>query len=140
MTVIVDASVTVSWLLEDEAAETTAELLRSLVDETILVPAIWAFEVPNVLLQAGKRGRITPEGIAERLVILEALEITVEPPPGFAEFGPLLTLGLETGLSVYDAAYLDLALRQVAPLASLDRRLREAASTQGVPLLPASGL
>ncbi|MEM0986277.1 MAG: type II toxin-antitoxin system VapC family toxin [Pseudomonadota bacterium] len=136
MTIVIDASVTLSWLLEDEAADASAALLRSLLDRTLLVPAIWSFEVPNVMLQAEKRGRITVDAARERLALLSVLEIVTADPPKIETFDALIALGRETRLSAYDAAYLDLALREGAPLASLDARLREAAAERGVEVWP----
>ncbi|MGI8608568.1 MAG: type II toxin-antitoxin system VapC family toxin [Candidatus Dormibacteria bacterium] len=132
---VLDASIALAWCFEDEvtaAAEATLELLR---ESAALVPAIWPFEVANALLAGERRGRVTESHGTQLLEVLSGLPIEVEPPPGRERLGRLTALARRHGLSVYDGAYLDLAARRNLPLATADKALISAASTDGVRLL-----
>jgi len=125
---VVDASVSLAWGLEDESNEYTDAVLDALENGKALVPCIWLLEVSNALLVAERRGRVTQAMVAGFLEYLRSLPIVV------GIFGEVLLLAREQGLSVYDAAYLDLALRRGLPLATQDQVLREAARRMGVEL------
>ncbi len=135
MTFVLDCSVAVAWLFEDEMSQETDALLDSLQTETALVPALWHLEVGNVLTMAERRGRITPAQIAASLELLAALPIRTESlQPRLIP--DIVALARNERLTAYDAAYLDLALRHGLPLATLDDALRKAALRLQVPLLP----
>ena len=95
-----------------------------------VVPSLWWFEVRNLLVINERRGRIDPVGTASFLADLARLPIAVDPLPDSAS---VLALAREHDLMVYDAAYLELAVR--LPLATLDRALIAAAPTARVELL-----
>lgn len=133
---VLDCSVAVSWCFEDEAAPGLDALLERVRDEGAAVPAIWALELGNVLVQAEKRGRITPAGTATRLEELAALPILADGETSSRATHEIVTLARAEGLTTYDAAYLELAMRRGLPLASKDRALREAADRNGVVVLP----
>ena len=135
MTFVVDASVTMSWCFEDEATSYTESVLERLHDSSATVPTIWPLEVANILLLGERRGRI-PRAKTERFVrVLRELQISVEGSPSATALDPVLRLGREYGLTSYDAAYLELAMRRGLPLATLDARLADAAGGAGVPLV-----
>ncbi len=97
-----------------------------------VVPAIWWYEVRNILLVNERRGRIDPADVARFLRGLEAFTIDVEFPHDESQ---LLALARKHRLSFYDAAYLALAINQHLPLSTLDRDLESAARIEGITLL-----
>ncbi|HAF70628.1 MAG: PilT protein domain protein [Acetothermia bacterium 64_32] len=129
---VLDASVALAWGLEDESNPYTDAALDALEHGEALVPSIWPLEVSNALLMAERRERISQAMVAEFLEYLRSLPIVVEQSGPEQIFGEVLLLAREQGLSVYDAAYLDLALRRGLPLATQDRALRTAAFRMGV--------
>ena len=132
MSFVLDCSVVMAWVFPDESSEATDRLRDSLVDARAFVPSLWPVEVGSVLLAAAWRGRI---GVGEWPVIcasLDALPIEIEPVSTSRVWGPALALADRHDLSVYDATYLELALRMRLPLATLDRALAVAARAAGV--------
>lgn len=130
---VLDASVALAWCFHDQATAASAALLERLAsDETAEVPAIWALEVTNVLVMAEKRKRLDGAAIAEFVALLAILDIHADAAPAARAFGEILALARQEGLSSYDAAYLDLALRRGLPLASRDKALIQAARRAGV--------
>jgi predicted nucleic acid-binding protein len=137
MSVVIDCSVTIKWLFEDEADIATARLLGSLESEVLVVPSIWPHEVANVLLVSERRGRIGPQDSAEFIEMLRAFTIEID-HPGFERGLRVATdLARDHRLSSYDASYLELAMRMGFPMATLDNALIAAAKVVGVPVLPA---
>ncbi len=135
MMFVLDCSVAVAWLFEDETSRETDALLDALRLDAALVPALWHLEVGNVLTMAERRGRITPSQVAASLELLAALPIRTESLQPRLIPG-IVALARNERLTAYDAAYLDLALRHGLPLATLDEALRKAAHRLQVPLLP----
>ena len=133
---VLDASVTVSWCFEDERTPATQAVLERLREVTAFVPAIWPLEVGNALLVAERRSRLGPEQTGAILDLLARLPIRFADPVTGPDWMALVVLARNAGLATYDAAYLDLALRSGLPLASTDARLRAAAETRGVQVLP----
>jgi predicted nucleic acid-binding protein len=132
MAFVVDASIVGCWCFPDEA-DTLAELaFQRLHVEGAIVPALWWFEVRNLVVIAERRGRLVPAGAAEFLADLEDLPIRIDREP-HSEL--ILGLARTYRLTVYDAAYLELARRLDAPLATLDQALAAAARGASVPLL-----
>jgi predicted nucleic acid-binding protein len=128
-----DASVTLAWCFEDEATEATDAVLDRLHQDHAVVPPIWPLEVANVMLVAGRRGRLTEAQTSRFLALLSQLPIEID--DSAAEMPGLIAAGRRHGLSSYDASYLVLAERLGASLATLDQRLADAAGDAGVPLL-----
>jgi len=132
---VLDASLALRWFLEDEAdRKYSISVLMSLSTKRAVVPVLWFYEVGNALVMAQRRKRITHEqvdGFLHRLRLLpiDATEQTA------TEMLKLPELAQSHRLTVYDAAYLALALANDPPLATNDRDLRDAASAIGVPLL-----
>ena len=120
---IVDASVTLNWYLADEAdRQYSISIFQSISKRQICVPSLWPYEIANVLLVAHRRGRIPVDRIEQ---VLEAI---AEFEPQIVQFGfdaakRLGKLALQHQLTVYDAAYLDLALRTGFPIATQDKAL-----------------
>lgn len=124
---VLDCSITMSWCFEDEADATSDQALDALRSIEAVVPAIWPFEVANVLLVAERNKRLTRAASARFVTLLDALPIEVQAPLGLGEIGEVLLVGRSHGLSSYDAAYLHLAMRTGAILATLDKALKRAA-------------
>ena len=131
---VVDNSVVVAWGL-DEGSGYADGIMDRLAQGEGLVPDVWPLEFANVLLVAQRRGRITEaEGARFRELVL-ALPITVVRDTAAHIMTETLRIARQHGLSVYDASYLDLALREGAPLATLDGTLRSACQDCSVDLL-----
>ncbi len=132
MPFVLDCSVAMAWVFPDEATEATARLRDSLIDDRAFVPSLWPVEVGSVLLVATKRGRIRADEWPAVCASLEALPIDIDPVSASRVWGPALDLASEHGLSIYDAMYLELALRMRLPLATLDQALAAAAQAAGM--------
>jgi predicted nucleic acid-binding protein len=132
MAFVLDASVTVSWGLEDEENAVADLALVRLDTEPAHVPGIWWFEVRNVLLINERRHRISERDTATFLRALSEMNIEIDHSP--AESGTL-ALARTHRLSVYDSSYLELAVRKGLPLATLDKKLAAAAKSEGVRLV-----
>lgn len=101
-----------------------------------MVPDLWHLEVSNVLIQAMRRGRITPDGVFHRARLFESLPVITDRVEGGTIWAAVLELATKHRLSSYDARYLELALRLALPLASRDAALIAAAKAEGVSVLP----
>ena len=131
--VVLDCSVTVSWCFEDESNETSSAVRDSLASGAeAVVPAHWSLEVSNALLTAERRGRLLRAQSTHFLGLLTRLPITTDPETSSLAFGAIVHLAREHALTPYDAAYLELALRVGAPLATFDQQLAAAAKARGV--------
>jgi predicted nucleic acid-binding protein len=129
---VLDASVSACWAFADEThldAEWALELIRA---EEAVVPALWWFEMRNILIVNERRGRITESGTTAFLSRISGLRVRVGGPPDDAA---VLRLARLHRLTVYDAAYLELAQRQRLAIATLDAELRKAALLEGVTLV-----
>jgi predicted nucleic acid-binding protein len=134
-TLVLDCSVAVAWCFSDESTPETSRILDRMAAEAALVPGQWFLEVANVLAMAERRKRISPEDSTQFVQLLSLLDIQVDEEVSGRAFDHLLPLCRSQGLTSYDAAYLDLALRCELPLASLDDALRQAATNLGVKVL-----
>jgi predicted nucleic acid-binding protein len=127
---VVDASIVVAWALR-EIHPTAALALARIENDQALAPALWWFEVRNGLIVNERRGRIREARTVEFLQELERIAVAVDAAP---IEGQVLGLARQHRLTVYDAAYLELALRQDLPIATLDMPLAAAARAEGVAL------
>ena len=125
---IADSSVGVSWAIPSQASQATDELLeRVAAGVSLVVPALWHFEVANSLLVLFRRRKILAEERDRALRALARLPLTVDDEGARLAFGRISELAADHGLSVCDAVYLELAIRRKLPLASRDRTLCKAA-------------
>ncbi len=129
---VLDASVALAWCFEDEASVEAIEVLERLKEGTAVVPALWFLEVGNALLNAERRGRLTPTESTIFLELLRQLPIRVEEISPRQFWEEILVLARAYHLSTYDAAYLTIAMRTGLPLATLDRSSRQAAAACGI--------
>ena len=133
---VIDASVTMPWFFPDEATSFTEGLLDSLAAQELWAPALWVLECTNVLQSAQRRRRLEASRRAQ--IAAELSELPVRLDPQTPDFVSLDRLAATHGLSAYDAAYLELALRRSLVLVSLDARLLAAARALGHPVLSAT--
>jgi predicted nucleic acid-binding protein len=130
---VIDTSIAMAWCFEDEATEATDTVLDLLRNDQAVVPAIWPLEVANVLLVAERRGRLSEAQASRFLELLTQLPINVD--TSATDVAGVVAIGRRHTLSSYDAAYLLLAERLGAALATLDKVLAKAARKAGVHLL-----
>ena len=136
VTFVVDACMAFAWTLPSQASAEADELLEHIeAGARAIVPSLWFLEVANGLLAAQRRRLITVAGRESALEHLSALAFTIDEDDARNAFGRTSALAEQFGLSVYDAAYLELALRHGLPLATRDGALRKAAERGGVPRL-----
>lgn len=135
MNFVLDCSIAMAWCFEDEATEFTDSVLEELAQGSAKVPSIWFLEVANVLAISERRGRTNQAKITQFLRLLGSLPITVDAKTGEKAFTDVLTLARTHKLTSYDAAYLELALREGLALATLDEELKRVASKLGVTIL-----
>lgn len=135
---VLDCSVTVAWLFQNQASAATDELLIAMREKgaKALVPGIWHLEVGNVLTQAERRDRITNAQVSTALELIRMLPIVTDSETEDRSFREILSLARTASLTTYDAAYLELALRRGMPLATLDLGLIRAAKMVTVETLP----
>jgi predicted nucleic acid-binding protein len=132
---VIDASVTLSWFFEDERTAKIDQVLDRVEESGATVPGLWRLEVANAFQMAHRRGRVSAAFRDQALGRLEMLPIAVDLETDSRVWKSSLPLADKHSLSVYDAAYLQLAVRLALPLASCDRDLCEAAKRAGVPLI-----
>lgn len=132
---VLDCSVSVAWIVDDEASKETDELLVYLRNDNALTPGIWRLELGNVLVQAEKRGRITTSQITTMLEFIGRLSIITETDDS-RYLNEVLNLARSESMTTYDAAYLELAMRHRIPLATLDKALINAANRNNIKTLP----
>ncbi|MSP82397.1 MAG: PIN domain-containing protein [Alphaproteobacteria bacterium] len=130
--VVLDCSMTMAWCFDDEADAQSEHALEEVGRDGASVPAIWALEVGNVLLVAERARRLTEVRSARFLAFLGELSIVVAMGRSTLPEEDLLRCARRTGLSLYDASYLLLAMRENLPLATRDIRLTKAAAASGV--------
>ncbi len=131
--IVVDASIALAWLFEDEQHEGAMTLLERVAESRATVPAHWWLEVGNALMAAKRRHRLRRDP-QELLAPLRALPIVVDSESALLASTITVELAVRHDLSTYDAAYLELAQRRSLPLATLDRALATAAKAAGVAL------
>ncbi|MBI5503459.1 MAG: type II toxin-antitoxin system VapC family toxin [Deltaproteobacteria bacterium] len=125
---VADASVSVAWVHPAQATQQTEDLLEAVYAGAELhVPALWSLEVANALVVLVRRHKLTEAERTQALAALRQFSVKVDQDGASLAFTKLSTLATEHGLGVYDAAYLELAVRKKLPLACKDGPLRAAA-------------
>jgi predicted nucleic acid-binding protein len=133
---VLDASVAVAWCFDDEATKFTEGVLDLIsAGGEALVPSIWPLELANALLMAERRKRIALAKVTALLLRIAELPISVRATDAKQAFEQILPMARHQGLSQYDAAYLELAVREGLALATLDGELQRAAKAVGVELV-----
>jgi predicted nucleic acid-binding protein len=133
---VLHASVTLSWLLRDTAADESYPLavLNALRDASTsaIVPMTWGLEIANVIARSEAKDLVTAAQSGSFIALLEGVSIDVDAETFMHVLSDTLQLARRYRLSSYDASYLELALRNGAPIATLDDDLRRAAAKAGV--------
>lgn len=132
--VVLDASTALAWCFPDEASEDAEALLLALEGATVLVPAVWSLEIANALLVGERQKRLRQPEIFRFLTLLESLPIVEDTQTAAERVRNVLPIAREFGVSAYDGAYLELAIRRGTALATLDAKLAKAARGAGVTL------
>jgi predicted nucleic acid-binding protein len=131
---VLDSSLALAWCFADEKDACADAIAARFPGLEAVVPSLWHIEVANALLMGERRGRSTQADTVNWTGFLGSLPIVVDDETTARVWGDTLNLARVQNLSAYDAAYLELALRRAIPLATLDARLRAAATGVGVPL------
>jgi predicted nucleic acid-binding protein len=135
MSLVLDCSVTLAWVYSDETTPRVRHVFDLLSQGGAWVPGLWRLEVANVLEMSARRGRHDADLRDATLADLAQLPIQVDAETEKQAWGPTLRLAERHKLTLYDAAYLELALRRNLPLATLDADLRRAGKAVKVELL-----
>lgn len=136
MSLVLDSSATLAWIFSDESTPSIDAIFDQVAEQGAIVPALWVLEVANSLTVSVRRERISPQERSDALADLSALEITIDPETEQHAWKATLQLADHHGLTVYDAAYLELAQRKRLPLVTLDRALVLAAEAASIEVLP----
>jgi predicted nucleic acid-binding protein len=139
VSLVLDSSATLAWIYSEETTEAIRQVFDVVAEDGATVPALWRLEVANSLTVAVRRRRIDAEFRRAALADLALLDIITDPHTDYLTWGETLMLADRFGLSMYDAAYLELAQRRALPLATLDEALCSAAATLGVRVLGGTG-
>ncbi|MCR4294176.1 MAG: type II toxin-antitoxin system VapC family toxin [Elusimicrobia bacterium] len=138
MDFVLDSSAALAWALPDEHSSRSEKILARVTEKSSLwIPALWWYEVANVVVMARRRKRLSEAQGARVLELLSLFPLQVDAPPGPAAASRLSQLAQAHSLSAYDAAYLELAERRGLALATFDRDLIRAARAAGVELIEA---
>lgn len=135
MSLILDSSATLAWTFPEERTDAILDLFQLIAQLGAVVPELWRIEVANTLNVGILRGRISKTNRDGILADLESLPISIDGETRNHTWKKTLELSDSHRLTVYDATYLELALRLSLPLATLDEDLRTASQLEGVPLL-----
>jgi predicted nucleic acid-binding protein len=134
---VLDCSVTMAWFFHGESTPATDLLLDQLQSGgRAVVAGHWTLEVGNTLMMGERRKRCSTADSSQFISILDSLEIEPDRETGNRAVADTLALARSQNLTLYDAAYLELAMRRKLPLATLDTDLRKAAKRVGVRCLP----
>lgn len=135
MSLVLDSSVTLAWVYSEERTPAIQEVLVKVISGGGWVPALWRLEVANILETGVRRGRTDADFRDATLVDLALLPIQTDAEMDRQAWGNTLQLAVRHRLTLYDAAYLEVAQRRSLPLATLDVELRKAAEAEGIALL-----
>jgi predicted nucleic acid-binding protein len=139
--IVIDGSTTIGFVLQDEHGDAALKTLEAIEQgATVIVPAHWCTEVANGLIMAERRKRASQADISEGLGLVAALSVETDAETAKHAFGVTASLARQHHLTIYDAAYLELAIRRGASLSTTDGALMKAAAAVGVPLFPGTNV
>jgi predicted nucleic acid-binding protein len=134
---VLDSSLALSWCFDDEKSEATIQVLQTFTDGAVaVIPHLWAWEVNNTLVLSERTKRLSPAQRLEKTSLLQRLNTELDETAHREAWSTTAALAREHKLTLYDATYLEMAIRLNLPLGTLDSELRTAAKKLGVPLLP----
>lgn len=131
---VLDCSVAMSWFLIDENNPKSLQLQQQIISFNAVIPTIWFYEVANVLSMSLQRKRIDEATLEESIQVIQNLPIVIDEKSTKNTLSVTLYLAQKHQLSLYDAAYLELAMREGLPLATFDKMLANIAKVCGIPL------
>jgi predicted nucleic acid-binding protein len=133
---VLDASIVLTWCFPDEESQKAHQAAeRIAAGDRVIVPAFWRHEMLNALLVGEKRKRLTPELTQSFIGDLDRLPVDIDIPSSAVVFNTVQALCRKHGLTAYDAAYLEIAIRENNALATVDQDLRRASVAEGIELL-----
>jgi len=133
---VADASVALSWCLSAQGSDAADRLLDDILSGcAVTVPSLWAYETANALLILRRRKKLTADDYSDARVLLDRLRLAVDSEGVSLASTRVADLAIQHELTVYDAAYLELAQRKDIALATRDKGLQRAAQRLGVALL-----
>jgi predicted nucleic acid-binding protein len=135
LSLVLDSSVTLAWVYSAETTGAISDVLARVTESGAWVPALWRLEVANVLEVGVRKGRTDAAFRDAALADLALLPITVDQETDRHAWGATAKLAARHRLTLYDAAYLELARRRSLPLATLDQELRAAAAAEDIILI-----
>lgn len=132
MSLVVDASMAIAWLFPEQQTEVSRAALKRVASEGAFAPSLWKLEVANVLRISVRRKQCDEAFSASSLDLLSRLQVTIDQETDDHAWGQTRKLAADYDLTIYDAAYLELALRRDCVLATLDGKLALAARRAGL--------
>jgi len=135
VSLVLDSSAALAWIYSDESTDAVQQIFEMVAENGALVPALWRLEVANSLTVAVRRGRIAVEFRNAALADLALLDIATDPHTEVYGWTTTLHLADRFRLTLYDAAYLELAIRRGQPLATADAALIACATNIGLEIL-----
>ena len=130
---VLDASIALCWCFEDQSTDYTETVFELLAGgKKAIVPFIWPLEVTNALLSGERRKLITTAQVTSIIEEFGSWTIQVDSRGVDRAFQQILTTARTFRITTYDAAYLELAMREALPLATVDKELLKAARTAGI--------
>lgn len=129
---VVDNSVVLSWIFKDEHSRKSQEILNQLADRKAFVPSLWPYELANALWTAERNGRIKEADSAAFILYLRDLPICIEETAYGNITKDTLSVSRERDITVYDASYIELAIRKRLAMATFDRKLINICDQMGV--------
>jgi predicted nucleic acid-binding protein len=130
--VVLDASIAMTWCYPDEQSDLAYRVLDALEHGSAIVPAHWRLEVANAILFGERKGRLSASDVLRFFSLLESLSFVTDTQTASRSLTGTISLARTYGLTSYDSAYLELAIRENLVLATLDAGLRKAAQSVGV--------
>lgn len=135
MSLVLDSSATLAWIFAEETTRAIERVFDEVAERGAIVPSLWRLEVANFLTVARRRRRIDEEFRRAAIADLRLLDIVVDVHTDANAWGDTLEIAERFELSLYDAAYVELACRRALPLATLDGKMRSAGRGLGLRLL-----
>jgi predicted nucleic acid-binding protein len=135
--IVLDASLIIAHVLGESTIAVDSSIFDTLKGDRVTVPAHWSAEVANALTINARRGRLSQADIALILKQVDVYDIEFAEPISVEDLSNLITFAADQQLTAYDAAYVMLAVRLGAKLATLDNAMRRAAGPLGIDVLPA---
>lgn len=132
---VIDASAMLSWCFDDEKPKDAKALLRRMTRAGMTAPAHFPLECINIIRVGERERRLTAPQSSAFIALVESLRIQIDSETSRRAWSETVELSRRTGLTAYDAAYLELAIRKQATLVSKDKKLLRAAEANTTPVL-----